>query len=180
VPTDTIYGIATTMVDEMAIQRMYDVRDREPEPALPFLINSEEALIRLAHTNAAALKLAHRFWPGPLTLILQPAPGLPAHARRTPIAIRMPNTPLLMPLLEAAGGYLLVTGAIRSGSLPAVTAEEAAMLFDQGIALILDGGPSPYGVPSTIVDCTTDPPITVRYGPISERVLWLSLQPHPL
>jgi L-threonylcarbamoyladenylate synthase len=180
VPTDTIYGIATVMVDESTIERVYAAREREPEPALPFLINSQQTLVQLARTTTTALKLAQRFWPGPLTLILQPAPGLPAFARRIPIAVRMPNYALLMPLLEAVGGTILVTGAIRSGYLPAITAEEAAALFSEETALILDGGTTLYGVPSTIVDCIADPPVIVRYGPISERLLCLPTQPAPL
>lgn len=68
VPTDTIYGIATCLTGESAIQRLYEARGREPEPALPFFIADVSQTAHLAHPDAAAVRLAHRFWPGPLTL----------------------------------------------------------------------------------------------------------------
>ena len=175
VPTDTIYGIATTLADEAAIQRLYEVRGREPEPALPFLIAAESNMSWLTRPSAAALRLAHRFWPGPLTLILPPAADLPTYARATPIAVRVPDFPALMPLLSAMEGYLLVSGAIRPGYPAAITAQEAGALFTEGVSLLLDGGACPYGLPSTIVNCVPDPPVVVRRGAIPEQRIWRAL-----
>ncbi|MBN1249453.1 MAG: threonylcarbamoyl-AMP synthase [Anaerolineae bacterium] len=175
VPTDTIYGIATTLAGEDTVHRLYEARGRQPEPALPFLIAGESEMTRLTRPSATAIRLSRRFWPGPLTLILPPAAELPAYARATPIAVRAPNFPALLPLLVAMGGYLLVSGAIRPGYPPAITAEEAAALFGEDVALILDGGPSPYGLPSTIVDCVPEPPAVVRRGAIAEHRIWRAL-----
>lgn len=171
VPTDTIYGIATKMIKEATIQHLYEVRGREQEPALPFLMVSAKHMPQLTRPNAVACRLARAFWPGPLTLILPPAADLPAYARATPIAIRVPNYPPLMPLLEAVGGYMLITGVYRPGFPPAILVEEAAAMFDEGIELILDGGPSLYGIPSTIIDCVADPPVLVRRGAVPESRL---------
>ena len=175
VPTDTIYGIATVMIDECTIQHLYQVRQREQEPALPFIIAGEDELARVARPSPTALRLAHRFWPGPLTLILPSAADLPAYARAYPVAVRVPSFPSLIPLLDAVGGCMLITGAIRPGYPPAITAQEAAALFHDDVALILNGGTALYGVPSTILNCIPDPPVIVRRGPIPERKIWRAL-----
>lgn len=175
VPTDTIYGLATALTGETAVQHLYDVRGRKQEPALPFLIADLETLPDLARPNAAALRLARRFWPGLVTLILPPSAHLPAYARARPVAVRIPDFPALLPLIAGLRGHMLITGAIRSGYPPAITAQEAAGLFDEGVAMILDGGPSPYGIPSTIVDCVADPPVIVRRGMVPESKIWAAL-----
>lgn len=175
IPTDTIYGIATTATEDAAIRRLYQARNRELEPASPFLINGPEMMGRLARTSAYADRLARRFWPGPLTLLLPPAARLSQSLRRYPVALRVPHYPPLVPLLDAVGGRLFTSGAIRAGHPPAITAREARLLFDEEIALILDGGLAVYGVPSTIVDCIQDPPVIVRRGPISEDEIWDAL-----
>jgi L-threonylcarbamoyladenylate synthase len=175
IPTDTIYGIATTSDEEAAIRRLYVARDRELEPASPFLMRDLETMKALARTNPHAERLARRFWPGALTLLLPPAGELPQSLRRHPVALRVPQFPSLVPLLDAVGGYLFASGAIRAGHPPAITAREAGLLFEERIALILDGGLALYGVPSTIVDCVQDPPVIVRRGPISEEKVWDAL-----
>jgi L-threonylcarbamoyladenylate synthase len=175
VPTDTVYGIAAKMIGETVIQHLYEVRGRGREPALPFLASSVASLTELTRPGSAALRLAQKFWPGTLTLILPPAASLPTYARAYPIAVRVPNYLPLLPLLRRLGGYVLATGAIRSGFPPAITAQEAAGLFGEDVSLILDAGPSPYGIPSTIVDCLTDPPIIVRRGAIPEGNIWQAL-----
>ena len=170
VPTDTIYGIAALPGQANIIDHLYAARGRAQEPALPFLLASAEEMPDMARTNAHALRLAQRFWPGPLTLILSPAADLPAEYRTYPIALRVPNfAPLIDLLNKMVGGRLLVTGAIRSGYPPAITAQEAAGLLENHVDLILDGGPSLYGIPSTIVDCVADPPVIVRRGAISDE-----------
>jgi L-threonylcarbamoyladenylate synthase len=175
VPTDTIYGIATKMIDASVIQRLYDTRGRGREPALPFLAASSTAVASLGRFSTMALRLARKFWPGTLTLILPPATDLPVYARAHPIAVRVPNYLPLLPLLRLMNGTMLATGAIRSGFPPAITAQEAAGLFGDEVSLILDAGPSPYGIPSTIVDCLTDPPVIARRGAIPESSIWQAL-----
>lgn len=168
VPTDTIYGIAALPGQANIIDQLYAARGQAQEPALPFLLASADEMANLTRTNANALRLARRFWPGPLTLILPPAASLPAEYRSYPIALRVPNFAPLIDLLRMAGGKLLITGAISSGYPPAITAEEAVDVVKGHVDLILDGGPSPYGIPSTIVDCIADPPAIVRRGAIPD------------
>ncbi len=171
IPTETIYGIAALLENQAAIRRLYEVRERAPEPATPLLLARAALMGELARVNLVAQQLARRFWPGPLTLLLPPGPDLPLELRAAPVALRVPGYAPLLPLLDAVGGYLFVSGAIRAGHPPAITAQEAAALFGDDVALILDGGPVLFGVASTVVDCISVPPAVVRRGAISEDKL---------
>lgn len=172
IPTDTIYGIAALPERQTIITRLYEVRQRALEPASPLLLSDSGQLTELARANRLARRLARYFWPGSLTMILPPGPYLNPVLSASPVALRVPNYPLLKPLLEAAGGYLFVSGAICCGASPAITAQEAADLFGDAVALILDGGLAPFGVPSTILDCTVRPPIIRRRGAVPEERVW--------
>ncbi len=173
VPTDTIYGIAVLPDKPETIARLYAVRGRVPEPASPFLLANASYMSLLARPNRMAWHLVHHFWPGTLTLILPPNPDyLPSGCRTLPVALRVPNFTPLWPLLEQVGGFLFVSGAICCGNPPAITAQEAAALFAQDVALILDGGRVPIGVPSTILDCSCAPPLLRRRGSVPEAKIW--------
>ncbi|HOU14582.1 MAG TPA: L-threonylcarbamoyladenylate synthase [Anaerolineae bacterium] len=173
IPTETIYGIAALPDNSDAIAHLYEVRDRIPEPASPFLIASVDEMDVLARPNRIASRLARHFWPGSLTLILPANPHyLPAARRALPVALRVPNFPPLLPILEGVGGALFVSGAICCGDPAAITAQEAAALFAADVALILDGGRALFGIPSTILDCISDPPEIRRRGIIPEEKIW--------
>lgn len=177
VPTDTVYGLATLPENTEAIERLYAIRQRPHEPAFPLLLAENKSMYTLARVNQAAARLVQRFWPGALTVVLPPAANLPAELHDMPIALRMPNYPALHPLLKAVGDVLFVSGATSSGYPPAITAQEAADYFGEQVAVILDGGHTPFGVPSTIVDCTQSPPVIVRRGTIPEEKIWETLKP---
>ena len=172
IPTDTIYGIAVCPENKAAISRLYEVRDRQPEPASPFLLADVSYIDVLSRSNRTARRLAKHFWPGLLTLVLRPSFDLTPELRMAPVALRVPNFPALTPLLKAAGGYLFTSGAICCGAPAAISAQEAANLFGNAVALILDGGRALYGVPSTILDCTSDPPMILRRGAIPAEKIW--------
>ncbi|MBN1873845.1 MAG: threonylcarbamoyl-AMP synthase [Anaerolineae bacterium] len=176
IPTDTVYGLAMQPHNLQNIARLYEMRQRDPEPALPFLLKDSTYIKKFARVNRVARQLTRRFWPGALTIILPPSLNLPQPLRSQPVALRVPNFPLLTSLLDAVGGYLMVTGAIKSGYSPAITAQEAAAFFNQEVALILDGGATPFGVPSTIVDCIHRPPRILRRGLISEAQIKSALR----
>jgi len=170
IPTDTVYGIACWPQRE-AIMRLYQARQREPEPALPLLLARPELVNQLAYPAPTARRLMQQFWPGPLTLILPARSDLKRLGFGERVGLRQPAFPSLWPLLEACGGYLVVSSAKRPGEPPAVTAAEAAHNFGAEVALVLDGGVGPYGLPSTIVDCTQDPPVILRRGSVAEADL---------
>jgi len=177
IPTDTIYGLATLPENTEAIERLYAIRQRASEPAFPLVLAENKSMYTLARVNQAAARLAQRFWPGALTILLPPGSDLSTAQRAMPIALRMPNYPALHPLLRAVGDVLFVSGATCSGYPPAITAQEAADYFSEQVAIILDGGPTPFGIPSTIVDCTQSPPLLVRRGAIPEEKIWATLAP---
>ncbi len=176
IPTDTVYGIATLPQYADAITRLYAIRNRPPEPASPLLLSESRLIQTLTRPNPVALRLARRFWPGALTLILPPAPALSQLFKGMPVALRVPNFPALTSLLRAAGGYLFVSGATRAGYPPAITAQEAAEMFGDEVSLILDGGQALYGVYSTIVNCVPASPEILRRGAIPEEKIWEALQ----
>ncbi len=170
IPTDTVYGIAC-WPQSQAITRLYQARQREPEPALPLLLAHSSLASEIAYLTPLARRLIQQFWPGPLTLVLPARANLKRLGFGDRVGLRQPAFPALWPLLEACGGYLVVSSAKRPGDPPALTAAEAAHSLGDEVALILDGGAGPYGLPSTIVDCTQDSPLILRRGSVAEADL---------
>jgi tRNA threonylcarbamoyl adenosine modification protein (Sua5/YciO/YrdC/YwlC family) len=122
-----------------------------------------------------AYRLAARFWPGPLTLVLPKQKGLPEELSAQPtIGVRMPDHPVTLALLRRAGP-LAVTSANISGAASSVTAQEVFAQLGGRIPLILDGGRTPGGVSSTVVDCTGREPRILRLGPISLKEIQKAL-----
>ncbi len=117
--------------------------------------------------NALAHKLAEAFWPGPLTLVVPVHPRLPKNLSPLPtVGVRMPNHPDALALLESCGP-LAVTSANLSGQENTTNAAQVYAQLAGRIPLILDGGTTPGGEPSTVVDCTSPEPAILRSGPIS-------------
>jgi len=155
-PTDTVYGLAA---GHDHVRKLYIAKDRPKEKRISVLLSDATNLDASAQVTPAARVLADKFWPGPLTLVLV-AP------RRGTLAFRVPDHALARRLIGASGGGLPVTSANRSGQADARTAQEVLDQLDGRIALILDGGRTPGGVPSTVIDCTADRIKVVREGAI--------------
>lgn len=155
-PTDTVYGLAA---GHDHLRKLYVAKERPKEKRISILLSDASNLEASALVSPAARALAEKFWPGPLTLVLV-AP------RRGTIAFRVPDHPVARRLIAASGGGLPVTSANRSGHSDARTAEEVIEQLDGRIALVLDGGRTTGGVPSTVVDCTTDQIKILREGAI--------------
>jgi L-threonylcarbamoyladenylate synthase len=160
-PTDTVYGLSA---GHEHVRKLYDAKDRPKEKRIPVLLSDASNLEASAIVTPAARALAQRFWPGPLTIVLV-AP------RRGTLAFRVPDHALARRLIAASGGGLPVTSANRSGEPDARTAEEVIAQLDGRVALVLDGGRTPGGVVSTVVDCTTEPVKILRQGAISEAAI---------
>jgi L-threonylcarbamoyladenylate synthase len=175
-PTDTVYGLAARVYDTDGIDRLYAVKGRDSAKAIPVLLSSPDELAQVtAGMNAAARRLAQRFWPGPLTLVVPRHPSLPANLSNLPtIGVRMPNHPVALALMRRSGP-LAVTSANRSGGENACTAHEVLAQLDGRIELILDGGQTPGGLPSTVVDCTGAELTILRQGPITAADLQQAL-----
>jgi L-threonylcarbamoyladenylate synthase len=169
-PTDTVYGVGARAFDGKAVEAIYTAKGRAIEKAIPVLIGDGEDITKTtSEVPAMARKLAERFWPGPLTIILTKRSDLPDSVSATnTVGVRVPDHMVARRVLRAAGP-MAVTSANISGQPSPSTAEEVFMQLNGRIALILDGGKTPGGVPSTVVDCTGTQPIVIREGPISFR-----------
>lgn len=166
-PTDTVYGLGADAWNSQAIERLFDVKGRDISKAIAVLVGSvEEAELVAGEMNEIARKLAKRFWPGPLTLVVEAHAGLAENLSPTPtVGVRMPDHPVALELLKKSGP-LAVTSANLSGKPNSGSAEEVYGQLGGRISLILDGGRSPGGEPSTVVDCNGGEPVILRQGPI--------------
>jgi L-threonylcarbamoyladenylate synthase len=175
-PTDTVYGVGALAFDGVAVESIYAAKDRPVEKAIPVLIAdpADLAKVTLNVSKMAALLAAH-FWPGPLTLVVLKHPNLPEAVSATAtVGVRLPDHPVARSLLRLAGP-MAVTSANLSGQTSPSTAEEVFAQLGSRIALVLDGGKTPGGVPSTVVDCTGEEPQILREGPIEEAEIQASL-----
>jgi len=167
-PTDTVYGVGALAFDAAAVESIYVAKDRPVEKAIPILLGGPEDLDKVtASIPSIGAKLAVRFWPGPLTLVIPKHPNLPEVVSATPtVGVRVPDHPVARTLLTAAGP-MAVTSANISGQDSPKTAKEVSRQLNGRISLILDGGETPGGVPSTVVNCLGTEPVILREGPIT-------------
>lgn len=167
-PTDTVYGVGAPAFNGKAVESIYAAKDRAVEKAIPILIGDSNDLEKVGmDIPDAARRLASRFWPGPLTLLVPKRLDLPeAVSATSTVGVRVPDHEVARALLRLAGP-LAVTSANISGAQSPVTAQEVYRQLGGRIPLIIDGGKTPGGVPSTLVDCTTSELKILREGPIS-------------
>ena len=175
-PTDTVYGLGALAFNNAAIESIYIAKDRPIEKAIPILIGDLGDLDKITdNIPNMALHFAARFWPGPLTCIVPKKQNLPlAVSATSTVAVRIPDHHDARALLRAAGP-MAVTSANISGQASPSTAQEVYEQLNGRIPLILDGGKTKGGVPSTLVDCTGQGPVVLREGPIPLAELLASL-----
>jgi L-threonylcarbamoyladenylate synthase len=169
-PTDTVYGVGALAFNAAAVNSIYSAKGRSTEKAIPILIGDPDDLARVTlEVPEIAAKLAACFWPGPLTLVVPKHPDLPESVSSTPtVGVRVPDHPVARALLRLAGP-MAVTSANLSGQASPCTADEVLAQLGGRISLILDGGKTPGGVPSTVVNCIGAEPVVLRAGPISRE-----------
>jgi L-threonylcarbamoyladenylate synthase len=171
-PTETVYGLGADAANGEAIARLYEAKGRPRFNPLIVHVPSEAAARAVARLDAAAGRLAAAFWPGPLTLVLPRAPGCPvaelATAGLDSIAVRVPAHPVARDILAAFGGAVVAPSANRSGHVSPTTAQHVLADLGGRIALIVDGGPAPLGLESTIVSCL-GPPSLLRPGALARE-----------
>ena len=173
-PTDTVYGVGCDPWSEAAIRRLYAAKERPLHMAIPVLVASPDDVAQVAEPpDGRAARLMACFWPGALTVVVRRRSKVPAilSAGGPTVAVRMPDHSLALRLIAAAGGALAATSANRSGRPSPETAEEVLADLEGRIALVIDGGRAPIGVPSSIVDLTSDPPRLLREGHLSLAAL---------
>lgn len=171
-PTDTVYGVAAGLFNPQGIDRLYEAKARSANKAIAVLIGETVQLEQLSpEFGGAAQRLAEKFWPGALTLVVTKRDGLPQNLSPLPtVGVRMPDHAFARALMRAAGP-LATSSANISGEANTLTAQQVLDQLDGRIELLLDGGNAPGGVPSTVVDCTQHPPKILREGAITAEAI---------
>ncbi len=169
-PTDTVYGLGCLAFNQAAIESIYIAKDRPLEKAIPILIADADDLDKIADViPVLARRLASRFWPGPLTLVVPKRADLPAAVSATStVGVRVPDNDIARTLLRAAGP-MTVSSANLSGHASPRTVSEVIAQLNGRVPLILDGGETRGGVPSTVVDVSGARPVILREGPITSE-----------
>ena len=170
-PTDTVYGLGADAFNTRAVERVYEIKNRPKYQQVPLLIADVKQLTTLAEPiPEIAWLLARRFWPGGLTLVLPKINSAPAClASGSTIAVRVPNHPVCLALIEGLGNSITGTSANISGQPAALTAQEVGQQLEGKVDFIINGGKCPGGKESTIVDVTHEPPTILRQGIIASH-----------
>lgn len=173
-PTDTFYGLAADPRSAEAVSRLFAIKGRQAGQAIPLIAADEAQAAAAGEMTATARRLVANFWPGPLSLVMTASDLITAGARAADgsVALRVPDRADARELARAFGFCLTATSANRSGEPPATSATEVAATLGRVVGMVLDGGETPGGAPSTIADARDTPPRLVRAGAIAwERVL---------
>jgi L-threonylcarbamoyladenylate synthase len=168
-PTETFYGLAVAPRDEDARARLFALKRRAVEKALPIVAASLAQLEELVVIPERWRRRLLEAWPAPFTVVLPAVGALPRGGAT--LAVRVPEHRLLRALLVQVGP-LTATSANRSGLPPLDDPREVAKELGHGLALLLDGGPTPGGAASTLLDLTTTPPRLLRAGPFAPPPEW--------
>lgn len=171
-PTETVYGLGARADNEIAVRKIFEAKGRPPgNPLIVHIRGAFEAASIAAAWSPEAERLAAAFWPGPLTLVVTRRPGRIADAATaggSTVALRVPAHPVSRALLDACGFPIAAPSANRSTSISPTTADHVLKSLDGRIDAVLDGGPTGYGIESTIVDMTSLPANLLRQGAIAE------------
>lgn len=173
-PTDTFYALGAAAGNAAAVARVFAAKRRPPGDPLPvFVADRDQWRTLVADLPEVALRLADRFWPGPLTIVSRRAPHLPPALTGggETIGVRQPGAPVAIGLCRALGMALTGTSANTHGAPAPISASQVALDLGEAVDLILDGGRCPLGRPSTVIDVTRTPPVIVREGAVGPDAL---------
>ncbi|MGH9644550.1 MAG: L-threonylcarbamoyladenylate synthase [Terriglobales bacterium] len=176
-PTETVYGLGANALDAAAVARIYAVKGRpETSPLIVHVASIEMARSLVAGESAwpeSAERLARKFWPGPLTMVLAKAPAIPhiVTAGLATVGLRMPSHPIALALIRAAGVPLAAPSANRFTELSPTTAEHVRRSLNGDVDYVLDGGPCEVGIESTVLSLADAQPVLLRPGGIARAEL---------
>ncbi|TXJ79139.1 threonylcarbamoyl-AMP synthase [Streptomyces lavendulae] len=173
-PTETVYGLGANAEDPAAVARIFQVKGRPPTHPLIVHIGHADLLDEwVEDVPAAARLLAEHLWPGPLTLVLRRGRRVPLEATGglDTVAVRVPDHPVALALLDAFGGGVTAPSANRFGSVSPTTTDHVRAELGDAVDFVLEGGPCAVGVESTIVDVTGDTPSILRPGGVTREEL---------
>ncbi len=173
-PTETFYGLGADGYNPDAVKRVFAAKRRPVNKPLLVLIAETAHLARVAsEPPELAYTLAREFWPGPLTLVLNGAEGLPRELTgfTGKIGVRVEGHPVAAALVRELKGTLTATSANLTGHTPALTAEDALSQLGDSVDLIIDAGECAGGAGSTVLDLTSEPPLVLREGRVPSKIL---------
>jgi len=173
-PTETVYGLGADAASREAVARLYAAKRRPADhPVIVHFADAKQAFAWARDVPEGARKLAERFWPGPLTLVLKRSKkaGDFVTGGQDTIGVRVPAHPVAQELLKAFGGGIAAPSANRFGAVSATTAAHVKQDLGKDVEIVLDGGPSEVGIESTIVDLSGDGAVLLRPGKISRLEL---------
>ncbi|MCC7436030.1 MAG: threonylcarbamoyl-AMP synthase [Methanoregulaceae archaeon] len=177
-PTETVYGIAADATNPEAVRQIFAAKDRPADnPLIVHISDFVQLEDVVSEWTDAADVLANRFWPGPLTLVLKKSEMIPNEVTGglETVAVRMPDHPVALELIELAGIPLAAPSANRFMHLSPTRAEHVDPRIAERVAMVLDGGPCRIGLESTVVDVSVDPPRILRPGGISRGQIQAAL-----
>lgn len=177
-PTETVYGLGADALSESAVRRVFEVKGRPQRN--PLIVHvADEAMAKSVSLDwpDRAARLAARFWPGALTIVVQRTAAVPAlvTAGAQTVAVRCPDHPVALALIRAFGGPLVGPSANRSGGVSPTTAQRVREAFDERDVFVLDGGPCRTGIESTVVSVTGPAARVLRLGAVSSEEIGRTL-----
>jgi len=175
-PTETFYGLGADIGNAQALEKIYAIKGRDFDKPISIIIGSREDVATFARDiTPAAETLMDRFWPGGITLLFNASEDVPGKltAKTGKIGIRLSSNPVATLLAQSLSGAITATSANRSGREECVSIEEVVDSIGENLDAVINGGRTPGGAGSTIVDTTVDPPVIVREGiiplPVTEE-----------
>lgn len=173
-PTDTIYGLMAQAFDPQVVKKVFRLKGRESEKAMPVLIQSKRQLYQLVRKiPSQASTLIKQFWPGPLTIVFKAKKTVPdiICGEKKSIGVRLPDSSWTRALIKKCKSPLIATSVNPSGYPSSIRIEEIPESIKDKVDLIIDVGPSAMKLPSTVIDMTLTPPKVLREGAISKKNL---------
>jgi L-threonylcarbamoyladenylate synthase len=170
-PTETFYGLAVAALDGGSVGRIFELKGRPDSKPLLVLVDSVAMAETIAHVTPSARDLMRRYWPGALTLVMPARASVPSvvTAGTGTLGVRLSSHPVARGLVALLGEPVTAPSANPNGLAPPTTAAGVLDHFPEGVDLILDGGSTPGGEPSTVLDLTVDPPRVLRQGAVVVR-----------
>lgn len=179
-PTETVYGLGANALDGDAVAKIYEAKGRPADNPLIVHVADREGVKQVAAViPPKAEQLMERFWPGPLTLVLPKTPAVPdaVTCGLTTVGVRMPNHPVALGLIRAAGVPIAAPSANLSGRPSPTSAEHVIEDIAGRVDVVLDGGETGVGLESTVLDMTADPPVLLRPGGVTVEQLTAAIGP---
>ena len=177
-PTDTLYALTVRARDAAAVRRVFEIKGRNDGKPMPLFVSDLDMARRFGEFSDMAARLAERFWPGALTVVVRRAPGFESEALAggDTVALRAPDNAIALAVIAGAGEPVTGTSANLSGGPDPVSADEVRRQIGDKLDVLLDAGPAVSGVASTIVDCTGDAPVILREGALSRAEIFDALK----